>query len=219
MTTFFFKYCPNGHLLWSRHSESAQKRCEHCGELFIERCQECDTPVRNSFEARPYLTNGRPVGGFPSKPKNCRECGVAYPLSGAEIKDLDRDFWELLHPKVVEVARPRYEAGHYADAVESALKALNSNVKQIYKERSGEERDGVDLMHAAFSPKRPLIVLGDQQTETGRNMQQGYMALFAGSMAGIRNPKAHDNIVIDETRAIHHLFVASLLFFKLDEQA
>ena len=45
----------------------------------------------------------------------------------------------------------------------------------------------------------------------------GYMEIFAGTITGIRNPKAHDNIVIDEKRAIHLLYLASLLMYKLDE--
>jgi hypothetical protein len=48
-------------------------------------------------------------------------------------------------------------------------------------------------------------------------MQQGYMQIFAGSMTGIRNPKAHENISIDSVRAVHFLFLASLLMAKLDE--
>jgi len=43
------------------------------------------------------------------------------------------------------------------------------------------------------------------------------MLLFAGAMRSIRNPKAHANIEIDHVRALHHLFVASLLMSKLDE--
>jgi uncharacterized protein (TIGR02391 family) len=128
------------------------------------------------------------------------------------------DFWDLLHPSVVGVARKRFENGHFADAVESALKALNSTVKKIYLKRTGEELDGVRLMRKAFAHEKPVIVLDDLSFETGRNIQQGYMDLFAGAMSGIRNPKAHDNIDIDEKRAIHHLFVASLLFYKLDER-
>jgi len=50
-----------------------------------------------------------------------------------------------------------------------------------------------------------------------RDEQVGYMLLFAGAMRGIRNPKAHANIEIDHVRALHHLFVASLLMSKLDE--
>ncbi len=128
------------------------------------------------------------------------------------------NFWDLLHPSVVGVSKSRFETGHYADSVEAALKELNSTVKRIYKKRTGEELDGVPLMRKAFAHQNPVIVLDDLSFETGKNIQQGYMDIFAGAMSGIRNPKAHDNIVIDETRAIHHLFVASLLFYKLEER-
>ena len=73
-------------------------------------------------------------------------------------------------------------------------------------------------MHTALSTNNPIIVLDDISTESGKNIQRGYMDLFAGAMSGIRNPKAHDNIDIDEVRAIHLLFLASLLFSKLDER-
>ena len=36
-------------------------------------------------------------------------------------------------------------------------------------------------------------------------------------MTGIRNPNAHENLTIDEKRAIHLIFFASLLMFKIDE--
>lgn len=123
-----------------------------------------------------------------------------------------------MHPRVVELARPRFEAGHYADAVESVFKELNAHVQSLYKKASGEELDGVSLMRKALTPSGPAIALDDLSTETGRNIQQGYMELFAGSMAGIRNPKAHGNISISPERATHHLMLGSLLFFKLEER-
>jgi uncharacterized protein (TIGR02391 family) len=126
--------------------------------------------------------------------------------------------WALLHPSVVALAKPRFEAGHYADAVEAVLKELNSVVKLIHKKSANEELDGAALMRKAFTPNKPTIVLDDLKTETGRNIQQGHMDLFAGTMIGIRNPKAHGNVVITPEQAIHHFFLASLLFHKLDER-
>ena len=72
-------------------------------------------------------------------------------------------------------------------------------------------------MHQAFSPKKPVIILDDLSTETGRNTQQGYMEIFAGAMMGIRNPKAHANITISPERGLQFLVLASLLMSKLDE--
>ena len=132
--------------------------------------------------------------------------------------DLTNRVWGLLHPSVVTLAKPRFEAGHYADAVEAVLKEVNSVVKLLHKAASNEELDGAPLMRKAFTPNNPTIMLDDLATETGRNIQQGHMDLFAGAMIGIRNPKAHGNIVITPERAIHHFFLASLLFHKLDER-
>jgi len=126
-------------------------------------------------------------------------------------------FWSSIHSSVVRTARSKFEDGYFADAVESALKEVNKRVKDYVKCRTGKEHDGAALMYRAFSLDNPVITLDNLETETGRNIQQGYMQIFAGSMTGIRNPKAHDNITIEEARAIHFLFLASLLMCKLDE--
>ena len=125
--------------------------------------------------------------------------------------------WGLLHPEIRNVAFTRFRAGHFADSVEAALKAVNERVRGLYKRLRGVERDGAALMKEAFSPKHPALKLGDLDTATGRDMQLGYMEIFAGAMTGIRNPKAHGIIQIDAVRATHFLFVASLLMHKIDE--
>jgi len=127
-------------------------------------------------------------------------------------------FWDLLHPKIVEVSKSRFETNHFADSVEAALKEVNNIVKVLVKRRTNQEYDGADLMYRAFSLQKPIIELDDLSTETGKNIQNGYMQIFAGSITGIRNPKAHNNITIDSQRAIHFLFLASLLMFKVDEE-
>jgi uncharacterized protein (TIGR02391 family) len=125
--------------------------------------------------------------------------------------------WDLIHPEIAKVARTRFETNHFADAVEAALKEVNSAVKDKVKTVTGREIDGASLMTHAFTPQNPIIELDDISTVSGRDIQQGYMQIFAGAMSGIRNPKAHGNISIGETRAIHLLFLASLLMYKLDE--
>lgn len=129
----------------------------------------------------------------------------------------DEDLWSGLHPKITEIAQPRFESKHFADAVEASLKEANDRVKSLVKARTGKEYDGADLMRKAFSPNAPIISLADMSTTSGQNEQQGYMEIFAGAMTGIRNPKAHSNLVIDEKRTMHLLYLASLLMYKLDE--
>jgi uncharacterized protein (TIGR02391 family) len=73
-------------------------------------------------------------------------------------------------------------------------------------------------MNKAFSVNKPIVTLDDLSTDTGRNIQQGYMQIYAGAMIGIRNPKAHANITIDGLRAKHHLYLASLLAYRFEER-
>jgi uncharacterized protein (TIGR02391 family) len=128
------------------------------------------------------------------------------------------DFWSELHPAIVATARTRFEAQLYADAVEASLKEINLIVKRLVSSKTSQEYDGADLMNRAFSPSNPVVHLADLTTQSGQDEQKGYMLIFSGTMTGVRNPKAHANLSIDRERAIHLLFLASLLMFKIDER-
>jgi len=141
-------------------------------------------------------------------------------ITGVELLAATADAgfdWNLLHPEIRKVSCSRFRAGHFADSVEAALKAINERVREVYKRVRGVDRDGAALMKEAFSPNNPVLRLGDLNTISGRDMQLGYMEIFAGAMTGIRNPKAHANVQIDAIRATHFLFLASLLMHKIDE--
>ena len=124
-----------------------------------------------------------------------------------------------LHPDIKRVSKDKYIDGYYADAVESAFKEINTRVKMIFSQKNPGERipDGADLMNRVFSVNNPIIELDDLTNESGVNIQKGYMQMFAGAMTGIRNPKAHANIVITKEEALNSLFFASLLMYKIDK--
>lgn len=143
--------------------------------------------------------------------------GVATAVPESATHAIDA-VWQLIHPRVTQVAKQLFDDGHYANAVEAALKALNNEVKAIFRSRGGPELDGSTLMHTAFSPNNPKIVLADLGSQSGRDMQQGYMELFAGAMSAVRNPKAHDNVSISPERSLHFLFLASMLWTTLDDR-
>lgn len=126
--------------------------------------------------------------------------------------------WDNIHPQIISVAKGRFDDIYYADAVEAAFKEVNTRVKRIYKNRTSVEKDGAKLMQAAFSVQNPIIKLGDISTETGTNVQQGYMEMFVGAMIGIRNPKAHSNQTLSKADAIRKLHFASMLMYKLDNE-
>jgi uncharacterized protein (TIGR02391 family) len=125
--------------------------------------------------------------------------------------------WMYIHPQIAAVSQGKFSDGYYADAVESAFKEINTRVKRLYKSKTGEERDGSDLMRKAFSSNAPVLIFESQNTQSGKNIQNGYMDMFAGAMTGIRNPKAHENMTITECQAVQRLMFASLLMTKIDE--
>ena len=127
-------------------------------------------------------------------------------------------FWDFIHPRIKSLARRRFEAGFFGDAVEASLKEVNDTVKRIYRESEQREADGAGLMTSAFSVNNPIIRLTLLETNSDRNVQQGYMQIFAGAMTGIRNPKAHANLNPDARKTLHLITLASLLLYKVDER-
>lgn len=125
--------------------------------------------------------------------------------------------WNLLHPKVAELARERFEGGFYADSVSFCLREINSILKNYVRARINTELDGVRLIETAFSVQNPIITFADLATENGRNIHNGYKKIFEGVFIGVRNPKAHTNLTPDENKTRHLLFLCSFMFLKLDE--
>ena len=127
-------------------------------------------------------------------------------------------FWDFVHPRVKSLAQPRYQAGFFGDAVEAVFKEINDIVKRIFIESEQREADGANLMLSAFSVNNPIIKLTQLETDSDRNIQQGYMQIFAGAMIGIRNPKAHGNLNPESRKALHLISLGSLLMYKIDER-
>ena len=139
-------------------------------------------------------------------------------LNLEDIRNEDYYFWQNIHPKIVALAKPRFDAGFYADSVESSFKEINDIIKNIVISNGGRELDGSSLMTTAFSLANPVIRLTPLISDTDRNIQQGYMQILSGAMVGIRNPKAHGNLLPDKRRTLHLLSLASLLMYKIDER-
>lgn len=125
--------------------------------------------------------------------------------------------WDLIHPKVKELAQTRFKNNHYADSVSICLREINSILKEYVREQINQELDGVRLIERAFTGESPIITLADLTTEDGRNIQNGYRKIFEGSFLGIRNPKAHTNLNPSKNKTIHLLFICSFMFIKLEE--
>ena len=112
------------------------------------------------------------------------------------------------HPKVIESSRKLFEDEHYRDAIYRAFVEVNNFVKRKAK----SQLDGRNLMSTVFRLENPIIKLNPLITQSDKDEQEGFMFLFMGAMEGIRNPKAHENIVQnDPYKALKYLSLASLL--------
>lgn len=140
-----------------------------------------------------------------------------YVSKKAESTKLYSDFWSLVNAKIQKVSRRKFETGFYADAIESALKEINTTVKKIVKNKTGDELDGAKLMQKAFSVQNPVIELDDLTTDSGRNVQSGFNQIFGGVMTGIRNPKAHENLDSDIDETVRLLCFCGELMDKIDK--
>ena len=128
--------------------------------------------------------------------------------------------WDLIHPKIVEVSQNLFEDGHYANAAEDAFIEINDRIKKLFMKlnpTATKVPDGQAVMNTVFSDNGPLLEFCDRSTETGNNIQKGYMQMLAGAISALRNPKAHANITITKDDAMRRLMFASMLMYKIDE--
>jgi uncharacterized protein (TIGR02391 family) len=84
--------------------------------------------------------------------------------------------------------RQLFDDGHYAEAVLTAHKFLDKYIQR----HSGASQIGKSLMMEVFKETAPTLRLGDLATETGRNQQEGFKFLCAGTVLFARNPRAHE---------------------------
>lgn len=129
----------------------------------------------------------------------------------------DDGFWAFVHEFIINSSKELFENGHYAEAVEAAFLEITVRVKNIIKAQTGEDLDGTAAMQKAFSLNNPIIQVADLSSRTGKDIQQGVMELLTGSIRYIRNPKAHEKIVVEKHDAVRKLHLASLLMDEIDK--
>ncbi len=120
-----------------------------------------------------------------------------------------------IHPEISKISRKLFDDGHYSHAVLEAFKFLDKRVSKL----SGIADTGFPLMMNALNEKNPKIQLTNLGSESEINEQLGYRHMFAGSMSGIRNPRAHEVGNIDDVdQCLDFLGFASTLIRKIDQR-
>jgi len=124
-----------------------------------------------------------------------------------------------LHKKISDVSLQKYNDGYYADAVESAIKEINSRLKKMYRKFKNEELDGSDLFAKVFldDENKTLLKVSDLSTQSGKDEQKGYRFMFMGMWFAMRNPKAHENLYMTQDEAYDRLIFISMLMKKIDK--
>lgn len=120
------------------------------------------------------------------------------------------------HLEIKKVSQTLFEKREYASAVLEAFKYVINKVKDISNLRDEKSDEG--LMGKVFSPDNPIIKLNNLSSISEKDEQRGFMNIFKG-IVGLRNLKAHENIILDDPfKAIEYLSLASLLCRVLDER-
>lgn len=104
----------------------------------------------------------------------------------------------ILDPDLRAATRSRFVTEHYADAVESGVKALN----ELVRARTGRTEDGDELMTVVFSANNPLLRVAAGNSKSAQSVQRGHMQLCQGVVAAWRNPRAHENLSDDPARVL-----------------
>lgn len=119
-----------------------------------------------------------------------------------------------LHSEIQQAAGHLFRDGHYANAIEDAVKALNALVRL----RSGvDDKDGSHLMEFVFSPGNPVLKFNSLADQSERDEQKGFMMMFSGAVAGLRNPRAHKIIKDEPESALEFIAFISLLAKLVDK--
>jgi uncharacterized protein (TIGR02391 family) len=119
-----------------------------------------------------------------------------------------------VHPDLPPEVQRLFDNGHFSQATFEAMKFLDEDVQRI----SRDPDFGKSLMMRVFGGSPPRLALNPGMTPTEQSEQEGYKFIFAGAMAGIRNPRGHATGMVDDPdTCLDHLSLCSMLLRRLEE--
>ena len=138
-----------------------------------------------------------------------------YPSMDDDSQSNDfENILKRLHPEIKKSSLQLFKNKHYPESTMAAFKKINNMVKR----KSGlNSEDGKSLMLKAFSKNSPILKLNPLLSQSDEDEQEGFMHLFAGSIQGIRNPRAHEELKQNPWITIEYLCLASVLAKIIDK--
>lgn len=139
-------------------------------------------------------------------------------ITDNKTNDIMFNYLDCLHPKIKEASNQLFLDGHYHQAIEAAIKAIN----QYIRDKTGLKSDGADLINRAFTSDKDIskrvLVFSDLSTETLLNEQVGFAEMLRGFTKGVRNVLAHSPAQPeDPQKAFEYLTMASLFCRRIDD--
>lgn len=129
--------------------------------------------------------------------------------------------WIYIHKSFYGQVKEKFIYGFYDSDVFEATNILMQRLKNIRKsiDDNCEDIDGANLVGRLFENSSPKILLCDTTTKTGNNIPKGYVNLFHGWVAAIRNKIAHPNAdKAAEIISFQELTLMSMLMTALDNR-
>ncbi len=134
--------------------------------------------------------------------------------------NLIRLYNELItHVEIRAASEVHFKGGQYRSAIFDSWVALESMIKQKirgYPDESIHSLTTTRLMRKVFNLENPILTWKTLENTDDRDEYAGYSHIFAGSMLGIRNPKAHNLFQQTPMRGIRLLCLANLLAEIID---
>lgn len=125
------------------------------------------------------------------------------------------DFEEFIHARFrprLELALREQEPDYHALILTCCI-----DLATHFKRKSGANDDSDAEIGRVFKKDDPVLVVpGDLETETGKNVQRGSLLLMQGWRAFIRNTHAHEVQPADKEYAVHALMLMSFLARIID---
>jgi uncharacterized protein (TIGR02391 family) len=118
----------------------------------------------------------------------------------------------ILKDELWNAVKSSYESEDYTTAILNAI----SYVRDVIREKSNSELDGVDLINQAFSEKNPKIKVNKLQTKNEKNIQKGLRELLTGIYTHIRNPRSHDKYKDTKEDALAIILFINYLLKTID---
>ncbi len=126
-------------------------------------------------------------------------------------------FWQDIHPRIIAVSKELFCDGHFAAACESAIKEIETRMRELFKEgkpNSPIPKDAAGLIGALLSDNG-FYQFCDTSEISGANFRKGIKAIFEGAFSAYRNPSMHANLTCTQRESFERIVQASQMMWIL----